>query len=76
MVPNAQSNISALMLIRSRGSHATHVKSNFGMWPGCRYSAKYGDRTVEYELTQGRVTCRRCRHTYNLLVPGERSVMS
>lgn len=53
----------------------THIKSDFGMWPACRYDNLYGGRVVEYRKTNGKVTCRRCRQAYGLLVPGEREAI-
>lgn len=61
-----------LTVIRSRAGRSTHVKSEVGMWPGCRYSAVQGGRTVVFEYVEDDVTCRRCRQAYDFLVPGER----
>lgn len=78
MVPEAQPTVrrdtTNLVLIRAVGGRATHVKSEVGMWPSCRYDAKYGSRTVKYAFADGAITCRWCRQTHNLMAPGERPV--
>lgn len=72
--PTAQRSTTSLVLIRASGGRTTHVKSEVGMWPSCRYDDKYGSRTIKYALTGGSITCRWCRQAYDLMVPGERPV--
>lgn len=78
MVPKSsapeRANTENLEVIRSLTGRSTHVKSPVGTWPACRYDAQYGNRITVFVPAEGDVTCRRCRHAYGLLVPGERPV--